>query len=68
MYGNKKLKDLKQGEYFTLKPIAFPSESQVYVRDEYDRSEKKYWIYKWSDVNAGRFMKGEKEVFTDFTF
>lgn len=68
MYGDKKLKDLKKGEYFTLKPIAFPAESQVYVRDEYDRSEKKYWVYKWSDVNAGRFMKGTKEVFTDFTF
>lgn len=68
MYGDKKLKDLKKGEYFTLKPIAFPSENQVYVRDEYDRSEKKYWVYKWANVNAGRFMKGEKEVFTEFTF
>lgn len=36
-----KLKDIKKGEYFTLKPIAEPKESQVYIKEEYDRSEKK---------------------------
>ena len=37
----KKLKNVKQGEYFTLRPIAEPKESQVYIRGEYDRYEKK---------------------------
>lgn len=63
-----KIKQLKKGDFFTLKPFSDPTDSQVYVRDEYDKSEKKYWVYKFSDVNSGRFMSGEKEVFTDFTF
>lgn len=36
------VKQLKQGEYFTRKPIAEPKENQVYIRGEYDRSTKKY--------------------------
>lgn len=62
------VKELKKGDYFTLKPIEEPKESQVYVRGEYDRSEKKYSCYKFSDVNAERFYKGDKEVFVDFIF
>lgn len=64
----KKLKNVKAGEYFTLKPIPEPKESQVYIRDEYDRSEGKYLCYKFSDVNAWRYLKGETVVYTDFIF
>lgn len=67
--GNKmKLKELKEGEYFTLKPIAEPKESQVYIRGEYDRIEKKYDCGKFSDISYSRFLKGNTEVYTDFTF
>lgn len=62
------VKELKKGEMFTVKEIEFPKESQVYVRGEYDRSSKTYSCYKWSDVNAERFFKGSKTVFTEFTF
>lgn len=62
------VRELKKGEMFTLKPIEYPRESQVYVRDEYDRSTKKYICYKWSDVNAERLLKGDKEVYTEFCF
>lgn len=63
-----KLKDLKLGEYFTLKPIEEPKESQVYIRGEYDRSEKKYDCGKFSDISYSRMIDGNKEVYTDFTF
>ena len=66
-----KLKDLKNkapNNWFTLKPIDEPKENQVWIRESYDRSEKKYWCCKWSDINSGRFISGEKEVYTDFTF
>lgn len=63
-----KLKDLKKGEYFTLKPISDPKESQVYIRGEYDRNEKKYDCGKFDDISYSRFLKGDKEVYTDFTF
>ncbi len=62
------IKELKKGEFFTLKPIAEPKESQVYVRGEYDRSEKKYECYKFNDMNAFRYYKGDKEIYTDFIF
>lgn len=63
-----KLKDLKKGEYFTLKPIAEPKDSQVYIKDEYDRSEKKYLCGKFSDISASRLLKPDTTVYTDFIF
>ena len=72
-----KIKELPKGEYFTLKPVPedpandnlrVPKESQVYIRGEYDRSERKYWCQKWADISDGRYIKGDKEVFTDFYF
>lgn len=63
-----KLKDLKIGEYFTLKPIEEPKENQVYIRGEYDRTEKKYECGKFSDISYTRYIDGNREVYTDFTF
>ena len=37
-----KLKDLKQGEWFTRKPIEKPTEKQVFIRRDYIRQDKKY--------------------------
>ena len=64
----KKLKDVKIGEWFTLKPIEYPTEKQVYIKGEYDRSEKKYDCGKWCDISASRYLKGDKVVYVDFTF
>lgn len=63
-----KIKDIKKGEFFTLKQIDNPTEKQVYVRGEYDRSEKKYECWRWDDICSTRLYKGDKEVFVDFTF
>lgn len=62
------VKDLKKGEYFTIKMVENPKESQVYIRGEYDRSEKKYCCGKFSDISESRMFKGDKEVYTEFTF
>ena len=64
----RKLKNLKRGEYFTLKLIAEPKENQVYIRGEYDRYEGKYECIKFSDMCYSRLFKGDKEVYTDFIF
>lgn len=66
-YG-RKLKDLKPGEYFTKKPIEYPNDKQVFIKRDYDRSEKKYFIERFSDIGDYQLMNGEKIVFTDFTF
>lgn len=62
------VKELKIGEYFTLKPIAEPSEKQVYIRGGYDRSEKKYDCGRADDISYSRLIKGNTQVYTDFTF
>lgn len=62
------VKDLKKGEYFTKKQIEFPSDRQVWVRGEYDRSEKRYECYRFADVCDICYMSGSKEVYTDFIF
>lgn len=62
------LKDLKKGDWFTLKPIATPKESQVFIKGEYDRSEKKYACGKFSDISASKLVKASTPVYTDFTF
>ena len=63
-----KIQELKKGDYFTVKPIAEPKESQVFVFDGYDRSERKYCATKFSDISVGREFKKDTEVYTDFIF
>lgn len=63
-----KLKDLKKGEYFTLKPIEEPKENQVYIRGEYDRTERKYDCGRCDDISYSRYFSGKTEVYTQFTF
>lgn len=62
------IRELKKDEYFTLKPIAEPKESQVWIRGEYDRSTRTYSAINFDDVNRERYFKGDKEVYTDFVF
>lgn len=62
------IKQLKQGEYFTKKPVEIPKESQVWIRGEYDRELKKYECYNFADINKFCYIPGNKEVFTEFTF
>lgn len=62
------VKELKKETWFTRKQIAYPKESQVYIRGEYDRETKKYICYKWDDINACVLLKGSTEIYTDFIF
>lgn len=64
----KLVRDLKKNEWFTLKPIEEPKESQVWIRGEYDRISKTYGANNYGDYNKERFFKGNKEVYVDFTF
>lgn len=63
-----KVRDLRLGEYFTLKPIEHPKENQVFVRGAYCKSDRKYDCNRWDDVNAVRSLPGDREVFVDFVF
>lgn len=63
-----KIKELKKGDFFTLKPIAEPKESQVFIRGDYDRTEKKYECTRFDDINSWRLLKPSTVVYTDFIF
>lgn len=63
-----KIKDLKKGAFFTKKPIPHPIARQVYIRGDYDRSQKKYECKKFDDISAAIYLKGDAEVYTDFVF
>lgn len=63
-----KVKELKQGEFFTRKSIANPTEKQVFIRGAYDRTEKRYECTRFDDVSACCYLKGDTQVFTDFVF
>lgn len=62
------LKALKKGDFFTKKPIPYPTEKQVFIRGDYDRETKKYSCTKFSDFCAEQFLKGDTIVYTDFIF
>lgn len=62
------IRQLKQGDFFTKKPIENPTEKQVFVRGAYDRELRKYEIIRFDDINAVSYMAGSKEIFTDFVF
>ena len=62
------IKEVKRGEFFTLKPSPFPKESQVYVRGEYDRSARRYDCGKFSDISMSRLFSGRTMVYIDFIF
>ena len=61
------LKKVKMGEFFKRLRKGSPS-AKVYVKDYYEPSEHKYWVYDYFDVNSGFFLKGSTEVTTDFEF
>ena len=66
----KQIKDLKVGEFFTLKDYGEHDvqESVVWVRGEYDRSSKTYSCCKFVDANHEHFFKGTKDVYVEFYF
>lgn len=61
----KTISQLKQSEFFRIKNTAT---APVWVRGEYNRSERRYSCYKFDDVNHEKLIPGKLEVYTDFEF
>lgn len=62
------LKSLKKGAWFTIKPIAYPTDKQVYIKDDYDREEKKFMCGRCDDISYSTYFKGDKMVYDDNNF
>lgn len=54
------LRKLGRGDLFRL---AGNDDAPVWVRDEYDRSERKYLCYKYDDVNYWTYMRSMRGVY-----
>ena len=54
------LRKLGRGDLFRL---AGNDDAPVWVRDEYDRSERKYLCYKYDDVNHWAYMRRVRGVY-----
>lgn len=59
------IRQVKQGEFFKLRES---EKAPVWVRGEYNRYSKKFECYKYDNVNYWQEFKGDREVFTGFTF
>ena len=59
---------MKKGEWFTLKPIAYPSDNQVYIKDDYDRESRKFACGRCDDISYTKYVSGDKLVYTDFIY
>ena len=61
------LDNVCNGTFITLKPIDEPKESQVFTKDYYERSDKKYCISNYSGTSE-KYLKGNKVVYINFNF
>lgn len=59
------MRRVKRGEFFRL---ANSESAPVWVRDEYNRSSKKFEAYKYDNVNYWSEFKGSRLVYVDFVF
>lgn len=64
------ISELPYGRYFTLEYVSGQrvEKTQVYVRGEYDRLEKKYSCHTFADINKEIFFNGNTEVYEAFIF
>ena len=62
------VRELSQGDFFTKRPIQYPSENQVWIRGKYDRSARRYACTRFSDLCDVQLLPGDKVVFCDFIF
>lgn len=65
----RKIKDLKRGDYFTL---LLQLKSPTFLRYGLEENTflrlNAYSTYKWENINHEVIQRGDKEVYTDFTF
>ena len=64
----KELKDIKLGEYFVFIDKNGKPRQTVWVRDNYDRSTKKYEVFKFYDICDSKLVSGTRKVTQSFIF
>lgn len=54
------IRQVKKGEIFQFTPTG-----NLFVRGDYERSEKKFSYYAYDDVNHEGFARGTRKVFVE---
>jgi hypothetical protein len=62
------LNKLKKGDYFKTVDKKGNASKTIYVKDDYSASERKFYVYKFSDICDSKLLKGATLVTTDFIF
>ena len=62
--GYYRLKELSKGELV----IKNPTSRKVYIKGDYDREEKAFWLDDYTDISSGIFLKGSTEVYAGFEY
>lgn len=62
------LKNLPKGEFFRTVDKNGNVSKKTYIREDYDRSTKKYEVSDAEDCCNFREMKGNKKVTTEFIY
>lgn len=65
------IRNVKEGQFFTLVQPNQEDEvkqSQVYIRQHYDRGSKTFSACRFDDICKERFFKADKKVYVDFIF
>ena len=58
------IKQVSKGDFIKRKVDSH----KVYIKGEYDRSLKGYWVIDTEDISRALIMKGSKIVFNGFTY
>ena len=56
------LRNVKEGDFFRL---ADNESAPLWVRGYYERSERKFEVYKYDNVNHESFMRGSRTVYVE---
>ena len=59
-----KISEVKKGDYIKRKIDS----KAVWIRDDFERSAKKYMITDTDDIGRSMLLKGSTEVFIDFEY
>lgn len=61
------IRNLKKGEWFTLRHIETPKPNQVWIRNHYDKANNRYSIINW-ETQRERFIRADRKAYLNFTF
>lgn len=62
------LDNVIDGAFITFKPLDYPTDAQVYQKEYYDRSEKKYVCDRYNASSSEKHYKGNKVVYINFNY